>query len=298
MLPRTLVRIKVLSTFYSTLTNISKVSVEEDYQKALKIFIESTKKTDELFLFLINIFDNYIKTLSKENDYFIKKNTISKEEYDKFNSLKKSDILSKIYLSKTYKDSQKLRLLFSNNEDTFFSILDIFKKEIYNIEKTDDFKTNKENIIKFIEEKVFLNNDFYDAIKDVDIFWSDDVVYVYNIFVKWLDVINKNYVPDEFKCFNEKNHIKFGKSLLKYSMGFFNNSGEKISKHLKNWEYDRIPKVEKIILCMAYTEMVLLKETHPSVVISEYIELTKFYSADKNTSYINAVLQNILNEYR
>lgn len=65
------------------------------------------------------------------------------------------------------------------------------------------------------------------------------------------------------------------------------------NKYMKDWNVERIGKVDKAILSLAIYE---LKETDtPEIVaINEAIELSKKYSDDKVVKMINAVLDNIM----
>lgn len=64
------------------------------------------------------------------------------------------------------------------------------------------------------------------------------------------------------------------------------------NKYLKDWQIDRLNKVDKAILSIGIYELVYTKT--PSVVaINESIELSKKYSDEKVTKMINATLDAI-----
>lgn len=67
-----------------------------------------------------------------------------------------------------------------------------------------------------------------------------------------------------------------------------------IKENVVGYEFDRIYKIDLAILVLAIYETKYLKETDPSIVINEAIELAKKYSTDKSYSFINGVLAKVL----
>lgn len=68
-----------------------------------------------------------------------------------------------------------------------------------------------------------------------------------------------------------------------------------IEDNLKNYTLNRIYKVDLAILVLAVYELKFNKDTAPSVVINEAVELAKKYSTDKSFSFINGLLASIVN---
>jgi len=65
---------------------------------------------------------------------------------------------------------------------------------------------------------------------------------------------------------------------------------EKISKFLKKWTINRIPKLDKAILETACYEILNFDDIPVSVSINEAVRLSKRYGTDDSSSYINGVL--------
>ena len=64
---------------------------------------------------------------------------------------------------------------------------------------------------------------------------------------------------------------------------------------MKDWNIDRISKVDKAILSLAIYEL-LYTETPDVVAINEAIELSKKYSDEKVTKLINGTLDTIMHK--
>ncbi|MDD4211431.1 MAG: transcription antitermination factor NusB [Clostridia bacterium] len=69
-----------------------------------------------------------------------------------------------------------------------------------------------------------------------------------------------------------------------------------IEKNLKNYTLGRIYKTDLAILILATYEIKFAKDTVPSIVINEAVELSKKYSTDKSFSFVNGVLASIVKE--
>ena len=65
-----------------------------------------------------------------------------------------------------------------------------------------------------------------------------------------------------------------------------------IQKHLKEWDYDGIGKVEKAIMRLGAYE-ILIDQTDRAIIINEAIELAKALADDKAPQFINGVLDAI-----
>ena len=67
---------------------------------------------------------------------------------------------------------------------------------------------------------------------------------------------------------------------------------KEIEKHLSDWDYDSIGKVEKAILRLGAYE-ILVAKTDRAIIINEAVELAKALADDKSPKFINGVLDAI-----
>lgn len=71
---------------------------------------------------------------------------------------------------------------------------------------------------------------------------------------------------------------------------------ELISKHIKNWDVERLAILDKLILRMAITEFLFFEQIPTKVTINEAIELAKSYSTRKSGTFVNGILDAILTD--
>ena len=73
---------------------------------------------------------------------------------------------------------------------------------------------------------------------------------------------------------------------------------EIIEKFTKNWEVDRLAKIDVILLKLAMTELDHMPNIPVKVTMNEYIDLSKYFSTPKSKSFINGVLDRVVSEWR
>ncbi len=69
-----------------------------------------------------------------------------------------------------------------------------------------------------------------------------------------------------------------------------------ITNHSKEYEFDRIPRVEKNLLRLGIYEMLYSKEVPPKVAISEAMRLARKFATAESSHFINALLDTLYKE--
>lgn len=87
----------------------------------------------------------------------------------------------------------------------------------------------------------------------------------------------------------------FSKALFGGTLDHLEELDTEIKKHLKDWDYKSIGKVEKAILRLAMYE-IMVEGTDKRIVINEAIELAKALADDQAPRFINAVLDAYVKE--
>ncbi len=65
-----------------------------------------------------------------------------------------------------------------------------------------------------------------------------------------------------------------------------------------NWSWERIARIDRLILRLALAEMLFIEEIPVRVSINEAIELAKSYSTDKSYAFVNGVLDGVVRQKR
>lgn len=88
----------------------------------------------------------------------------------------------------------------------------------------------------------------------------------------------------------------FGRYLLRTYYEHSAEVDDQIRSHLRSWTMERLPRVSLTVLRLALAELLFGKESMPSVVINEAVELTKKYGAEDDYQFINGLLGAVARE--
>ena len=110
--------------------------------------------------------------------------------------------------------------------------------------------------------------------------------------IKAFEIDGANEIMPLYK--DQEDETTFVNELLKKTITFDKENEALIDKYTKNWELDRIAKMDVILMKMAITELQIFNNIPTKVTLNEYIEISKFYSTPKSNGFINGVLDNVI----
>ncbi|OGI03317.1 MAG: transcription antitermination factor NusB [Candidatus Melainabacteria bacterium GWF2_37_15] len=96
--------------------------------------------------------------------------------------------------------------------------------------------------------------------------------------------------------FEELNEVKdYAVKLVKTFLDNKEEVDQKIKEHSKDWDVERLVKIDRDILRIAVTEILYFEDVPNGVSIDEAVELAKKYSTDESSKFINGVLGQVVN---
>ncbi|MGB0391554.1 MAG: transcription antitermination factor NusB [Salibacteraceae bacterium] len=108
----------------------------------------------------------------------------------------------------------------------------------------------------------------------------------------WNEITSKRILTPLFK--SEKEDIKFVKELYHKTILQSDDSMQLIEKYTKNWDVERIARLDTVIMKIAITEFTSFPSIPVKVTMNEYLEISKNYSTEKSRIFINGVLDKVL----
>lgn len=117
----------------------------------------------------------------------------------------------------------------------------------------------------------------------------------YLIFESLFHDSDEPYANENLKTLKKEDEQKFFQDIMSAFKLHKQELKAQIEAHLKNFEYDRLFKVDLALVTLALTETQFCG-TPKAVAINEALELAKTYSTDKSHKFINGLLSAILNE--
>lgn len=156
------------------------------------------------------------------------------------------------------------------------------------------------DILKHILRKIFLSQSAIAGFfEDEDQRWAEDKEVIKSMVEKSLKAVKSNGVLELQKLSLEWEEDKeFVDKLFQKSAWLPDAHKAMIGAHTINWEVDRLPLTDRVVIQMAIAELTQFPNIPVKVTINEYIELTKNYSTPKSKQFINGILDVISKELK
>jgi len=300
MISRRLLRIKVLQVLYAYYK-----SDQKDLNKSEKELFFSINKAYDLFYYLLLLAVEVV-------DYAESRIELAKN--------KRMPSYEDLHPNTRFIDNSFVEQLRNNNQfrrylDTAsinWSTYPEFIKELYNLfidhpeykeymEADEvDYNQEKKIIIRFFNDIVFPNESLYQILEEKSIYWNDDLEFVISMVIKTVKKFRKSSteeleLPDLFK--NDEDR-EFVKKLFRKATVYRSMSLELIKEKASNWDLERIAFMDVLIMQLAITEMIEFKSIPTKVTLNEFLEIAKYYSTEKSNTFINGVLDKIMQKLK
>ena len=301
MINRRHIRLKVMQYLYSF-----QYIENEDTKVHKKYFNDCFSSVNSLFIAYVSLIIELQKKSQKQLN--ISKRSISGIQNMRYLSKNFSQNL----LIKNWKNNPKISEQIANknkvNWDVNFKLVDTLYNEIiaseiydkYIFTENSSFEIDKKFVSSIFSEIIIQNDKLYDFIQDANIFWSDDFPFVNSLIMKSIKN-SKNKRFDNLlnlDIFSSKSDENFAVSLFESAMSSHESNLSLINKYLKNWDVERIAKIDLVLMSLAISEIINIDSIPIKVSLNEYIEIAKDYSSKKSNFFINGVLDNICRDLK
>jgi len=159
-----------------------------------------------------------------------------------------------------------------------------------------NFEIDKKFVLDLLDEFI-LNSEVVDSwLEEQSIYWNDDLEYAGSMAAKTVDRIKDvdgQHVQLMNKFKNQEDE-DFFKILFRKSAVNAKYYNELIQHQVENWDVERIAFMDVINMQMAICEMIEFPAVPIKVSLNEYLEISKNYSTDKSSVFINGILDKII----
>lgn len=299
MLNRRHLRIKVLQSLYAFFQ-----TENEDFGKAQKELTQSIERIYDLYLYLLLSFSE-LKAIGEHRiDENKKKIRPSEDEINpnlKFVNNAITSILENNSELRELSEKRKVNWVGDEHQEMFRKIyLQMRENETYFSHMNNDiegFEEDKAFAIALFKADIANSEILYNFFEEKSIHWIDDIDLVCSMVIKTIkafEIGGKNEILPLYK--DKEDEVMFINDLFKKTIAFDKENELLIDDYTKNWELDRIAKMDVILMKMAITELQIFNSIPTKVTLNEYIEISKFYSTPKSNGFINGVLDNVISK--
>ncbi|MDX9768886.1 MAG: transcription antitermination factor NusB [Tenuifilaceae bacterium] len=208
-------------------------------------------------------------------------------------------------------DNESVHDYLSYNKLSWVNYPELIKKLFQKISASDyyqkymelpsaDFADHRQVLVNILTKELIDFDDFVQCLEEQSIYWNDDLDFMIGMVVKTL----KKFEADQesstpvFPMFKNEDDEDFAKRLLRKAVLNHDENTQVIDQYTKNWDVERIASMDILIMEMALTEITDFPSVPVKVSFNEYIEISKYYSTDQSSTFINGVLDKIIAAYR
>lgn len=166
--------------------------------------------------------------------------------------------------------------------------------------ETTSYELDRDLWRKIFKKCIMPNEEIHNVLEEMSIYWNDDLEIVLSFVIKTI----KKFEESEGKfqhllpMFKDEEDKAFASELFRFALINADEYKALIDGHTKNWEVDRIAFMDVVIMQLALTELLNFPSIPVNVTLNEYIEISKTYSTERSSVFINGVLDNIVNQLK
>ncbi len=305
MLYRRHLRIKVLQSLYSWYSGGT-----TDIILGEKQLLQSIDKLHELFIFQLSFLveiKRFAEIRMQENK---QKFYPTEEDLNPNMRFVENEVLVGLEHNNEFILGEgKLKVNWTDQSDMilkFYNLLkskEFFKK--YMAAPESSLESDKKLLIKITD---LLLPDFEilkSYYEEKSVYFTDGYDLVILLLIKFIENYSNKFnsassLPGIYKpAINGKNEDReFVRKLYKLVLRNDDEINEELKLRTKNWEFERIPLMDVILLKMAIIELQEMETVPVKVTLNEYIELAKYFSTVNSKVFVNGVLDRLIREYK
>lgn len=295
MLSRRHIRLKVMQSLYSFV-----LSSDNDMAKAERAMLKHFDEVVELKLAITSLVVELVKYAANFYEKGKEKHLPSDADLNPNTKFLKNRIVVSILANNVLMQriSKISGIWLRNDHDVIRKLfMELYSSQLYQRYLSSDINSldsDKRFIIDMLNDYLLKNDLVHHILEERSIYWIDDLPFIATIvFGAIKDGMSLN-TKDVFKDSSDKG---FALKLFRSTIINDDEYNEIIKKFARNWDLDRIATMDKLLLKMAFSEILSMPELPVKVSMNEYIEISKYYSTAKSKLFVNGLLDSFVKLY-
>ena len=126
--------------------------------------------------------------------------------------------------------------------------------------------------------------------------WNDDLGFLLTMVSRTVLSMRENHeIVKLMPQFKSEEDLDYAQALLRYTIAGSDRISLLLDNSMSNWDIERVALMDKIILVTAIAEAENFPSIPVRVTMNEYIDIAKCYSTASSGSFINGVLDKMIN---
>ena len=170
----------------------------------------------------------------------------------------------------------------------------------YMAKETLAYEDDRELWRKLYRTVIAQNDELDELLEEQSLYWNDDKAIVDTFVLKTI----KRFEPEngaeqelmpEYKDEEDK---EFARKLFRNAIANAEAYRKMMESNAKNWDMERLAFMDILIMQVALAEICSFPTIPTTVSLNEYVEVAKMYSTPKSGSFINGMLDTIVNQLK
>lgn len=304
MLNRRILRIKAFKVLYGSV-----LSEEKSLSQAQVQLEQSCEAARDLYIYMLSIVSPLTKVARERIEAAQKKFNQTEEERNpnmKFadNALAQlldSDVdFQKILSKKKFSWAQYDLLL--KKVMTLVASKEYYAEYMASAERS--LKEDCKLFTKIFEEEFVDSEELEMILEEKSLHWNDDLAYALTWCCRTFKAFAEGeswklpalYQSEMMKGAEIESDKLFVTRLLQHSFAGYEKYSAMVAESVQGWEKDRLFSTDVILIVMGLAEAVNFPTIPVKVTINEYVELSKFYGTPKSRSFVNGLLDRLVQQ--
>ncbi len=300
MINRDLIRIRIVQIVYAWYQN-SNNNLKNAEKELLFGFQKSYDLYYYLLLLMVKLTDMYESRIETKKNKFLP----SEEDLHPNTHLIDNKFIRQLKTNNHFIHYLNNRpMSWEENENFVKNLLDnILESETYKTYselENPTYDDDRDFWRKTFKQFIYNNEELDEILEDESIYWNDDVEIVQTFVLKTIKQFSEENGADQplLPMFKDEEDKRYALKLLDETILNEKKYRSLIEKHIDKWDLDRIAFMDMIIMQVAVAEIFSFESIPTRVTLNEYIEIAKAYSTPKSGSFVNGILDAIVNEIK
>lgn len=156
--------------------------------------------------------------------------------------------------------------------------------------------------VKIFEEEFVDSQELEQILEEKSIYWNDDLAYALTWCCKTLNSFAKGerwsmlplYQSEMLKGEGVESDKLFVRRLLQSAFAGYEKYSALVAESVSGWEKERLFSTDVVLIVMGLAEVSAFPTIPVKVSINEYVEISKFYGTPKSRSFVNGLLDRLV----
>lgn len=296
MISRRLLRIKALKALYAHLKSES-----ESLMASEKTLIASIDKTYDLYFQMLSLIVEVARYADERQQAAMQKKLPTYEDLNPNRKFVENAVVHLIAESDSVNDYLAAHKL------SWARYPELIKALYLQLEQSEYYKKYMTSQERSFREDLALVTDFYtnelessemleEVLDEQSILWNDDLGFALIMVTRTLSNMRQSHRDVKvLPKFKSEEDLGFAKELFEKAAVNYDSNLEVIEQFTRNWDIERIAFMDNVIMVTAMAELISFPSIPVKVTLDEYIEIAKYYSTASSSTFINGVLDKVVN---